>query len=131
VTYSGTVNGALSWTLDGNFWVTSESVNGDAVNFTYDNDGLLKSAGAMTISRNALNGIMTGTALRAITDAYTHSTYGETSSYSAKVGGADIFDVQYTHDDIGRITTKSETIGGSTTTYEYGYDIAGRLTEVK
>ena len=131
VTYSGTVNGSVALTFNNNFWVTSENVNGDAVDYTYDNDGRLKSVGAMTISRNALNGIMTGTALGAITDAYTHSTYGETSSYSAKVGGSAVFDVQYTRDEIGHITSKAETIGGVTTDFEYGYDLAGRLTEVK
>ena len=36
-----------------------------------------------------------------------------------------------TRDALGRIMTKLETIAGVTTTYDYAYDIAGRLTEVK
>ena len=36
----------------------------------------------------------------------------------------------YTRDDLGRITSKTETVGGVTTTYGYGYDTAGRLTSV-
>jgi len=63
------------------------------------------------------------------------TTFGETASYNAKVSGASVFDVQYTRDAIGRITTKTETIGGgasgATTTYEYSYDVAGRLVAVK
>jgi len=39
--------------------------------------------------------------------------------------------VQYTRDAIGRIATKTETIGGVSTVYEYGYDVAGRLAAVK
>ena len=122
-------------TFDNNFWVTSESVNGGAINFTYDNDGRLKSAGDLTITRNGQNGFLTGTALVnasvAIVDSYVYSTFGETASYNAKVGGAAVFDVQYTRDDIGRIVTKTETVGGTTTVYEYGYDVAGRLVSVK
>ena len=135
VTFSGTVNGSIGLTFDNNFWVTSESVNGGAINFTYDNDGRLKSAGDLTITRNGQNGFLTGTALVnasvAIVDSYVYSTFGETASYNAKVGGAAVFDVQYTRDDIGRIVTKTETVGGTTTVYEYGYDVAGRLVSVK
>jgi RHS repeat-associated protein len=36
----------------------------------------------------------------------------------------------YTRDKLGRITTKVETIQGTTTTYDYGYDLAGRLAQV-
>ncbi len=38
--------------------------------------------------------------------------------------------MQYTHDDLGRIREKTETIGGSTHVYDYTYDPAGRLTDV-
>jgi len=131
VTYAGTVNGSIALTFDNNFWVTSESVNGDAVNYTYDNDGRLKSAGAMTITRNNQNGFLTGTALGSISDSYAYSTFGETTSYNARVGGAAVFDVQYTRNAIGRIVTKTETVNGTTAAYEYSYDVAGRLIEAK
>jgi len=117
VTVAGAVAGSLAWTFDANFWITSESVNGDAVNLTYDNDGRLKSSGDMTITRNGQNGFLTGTALVnasvAIADSYAYSTFGETTSYNAKVAGASVFDTQYTRDAIGRIVTKTETIGGA------------------
>jgi RHS repeat-associated protein len=38
--------------------------------------------------------------------------------------------VTYTRDKLGRITQKTETIGGSTNTFVYTYDTAGRLTDV-
>ena len=112
VTFTGAVNGSVNWTFDNNFWITSESVNGDVVNFTYDNDGRTKSVGAMTITRNNQTGFLTGTTLGSITDSYAYSTFGETSSYNATVSGASVFDVQYTRDDLGRIVTKTETVGG-------------------
>jgi len=131
ITFTGTINGAIAWTFDNNFWVTSESVNGDAVNYTYDNDGRPTAVGDLTITRNWQNGFLTGTALGTIIDSYSYSTFGETASYNAKVSGASVFDVQYTRDAIGRITTKTETVGGVTTDYEYSYDVAGRLVAVK
>ena len=57
--------------------------------------------------------------------------FGETASYSASSGTGAIFNVNYTRDALGRIVTKLETIAGVATTYDYAYDIAGRLTEVK
>ena len=45
--------------------------------------------------------------------------------------GGDLYAVNYTRDALGRITEKVETIEGATTTYDYVYDTAGRLSEVK
>jgi RHS repeat-associated protein len=44
--------------------------------------------------------------------------------------GGELYDVAYTRDKLGRITEKVETIEGVTTTYGYGYDLAGRLERV-
>ena len=129
--YSGMVAGSINWTFNNNFWILSESVNGSAVNYGYDNDGRLTSAGALTLTRNAQNGFLTGTALGAITDAYTYSTFGEASVYTAKIGGAALLNVVYVRDAIGRITKKTETVGGIVAIYEYFYDAAGRLIAVK
>jgi len=38
---------------------------------------------------------------------------------------------EYTRDLLGRITRKVETLGGVTHTFDYGYDLAGRLSEVE
>ena len=41
------------------------------------------------------------------------------------------YDAQYSYDTIGRMTQKIETIEGVTDTYDYSYDTAERLTEVR
>jgi len=57
VTWSGPITGNVHRDYDNNFRVKSESVNGTAVNFTYDNDDLLTDAGVMSIGRDpALRG---------------------------------------------------------------------------
>ena len=39
--------------------------------------------------------------------------------------------MQYDRDALGRITSKTETISGITDVYDYRYDLAGRLDQVK
>ena len=131
-TWAGTVAGSVSRNYDNNFRITSQSVNGaNTVAFGYDNDSLLTSAGSLTISRSAQNGLISGTTLGTVTDTRSYSTFGELSSYTANVGGSPVFSTTFTRDKLGRITQKVETIAGVTTTYDYTYDQAGRLQEVK
>ena len=42
-----------------------------------------------------------------------------------------LYDAQYARDKVGRITTKTESVLGATDDYEYKYDGAGRLVEVR
>jgi RHS repeat-associated protein len=104
---------------------------GSTVAFTYDNDDLLTGAGALTLTRHAQNGLLTGTALDTVTDSLTYNGFGEVASYQATQSGTALWAVQYTRDPLGRITQKSETIQGVQTLYTYTYDPAGRLTEVQ
>jgi len=131
-TWSGTVAGSVSRVYDTNFRISSQSVNGgNTVNFGYDNDSLLTSAGSFTITRSAQNGLISGTSLGAVTDTRGYSTFGELSAYTATANSATVFDVQYSRDKLGRIMQKVETIGGVTDTFVYTYDQAGRLTDVQ
>ena len=132
VTWQGTVQGSLGLTYDNNFRVVSQSINGgDPINFTYDNDSLLTQAGALSISRSSANGLITGTTLGVVTDTRSYTTFGELSDYSVSANATEIFRIQYTRDKLGRVTDKTETISGTSKTYPYLYDAAGRLAEVK
>jgi len=135
-TWTGTVAGSVSGAYNNNFWVTSQSINnGNTVNFTHDNDGLLTKAGAMVVKRDPKDGFVTGTMLGGALDTFKYDTFGELTGYAAKYKvGLTITTldaVTYTLDADGRITAKAETIGGKKTTYSYTYDQAGRLTTVK
>ncbi len=130
--WTGPVAGSVSRTYDTNFRVASQSINGgQTIMFGYDNDSLLTSAGDLTLTRRADNGLLDSTTLGNVTDAYTYNGFGEPLTYQATVGGTAILAVQYTRDKLGRITQKVETLDGVTDTYEYAYDTAGRLKEVK
>jgi RHS repeat-associated protein len=129
---SGTIVGNVTRTFDNNFRVTSQSVNGgNTVNFSYDQDSLLTGVGSMTISRNAQNGLITGTTLGNIATGMSYNGFAELATHTAANSGTNFYSATYTRDKLGRITQKVETISGTTITYDYRYDSAGRLDEVR
>jgi len=130
-TWTGPVAGSVTRTYDTDFRVGSEQVNGaNAVTFQYDQDSLLTGAGALTLTRHAQHGLLTGSTLGNVTDTSNYSAFGELSAYQASYSGSPLLEAQYIRDALGRITQKVETLGGTTTTTVYGYDAAGRLTDV-
>ena len=96
----------------------------------YDADGLLTAAGSLTLARDPSNGLLTGTSLISSGTTQSYNSFGEVSHFSANQGASAVLDINYQRDDLGRIVQKTETIGGLTDTYAYGYDTAGRLTLV-
>jgi len=81
--------------------------------------------------RNAANGVLEQTILGTVRDSFVLSGFGEVTNYAARVGSSPpFFNVNYLRDKAGRITTKIETVGAQTTVFDYGYDRAGRLTNV-
>ena len=85
--WQGIINGQFDWEYDNNFWPVAQSVNnGEIIYYDYDDDGLLTDAGELSLSRNAQNGLLTGTTtLGDITDAWTYNGFGETTNYTAAV----------------------------------------------
>ncbi len=137
-TWTGAVAGNVGMTYDNFFRVNTRSVNGaNPFTYIYDNDDLLTAVGNttlginLTLTRNAQNGLLTGTTLGSLSDSYIYNGFGEVTSYLAKFTTSDLFKTDFTRDKLGRITQKIETVGGSTNTFDYSYDLAGRLTEVK
>jgi RHS repeat-associated protein len=128
-TWKGTVAGSVSRVYNDNFWTSSQSVGGSSsIKFAYDNDGLVTKAGSLTIKRSAKNGLITSTTLGVSTDSRSYDSFGELIAYTASANGIAVYTVTYTRDADGRVTGKSETINGTSNTYSYTYDLAGRLT---
>jgi RHS repeat-associated protein len=130
-TWTGTVAGSLLLGYDSTFRLISQTVNGTALSFGYDNDNLMTQAGALTIARDPQNGRVTGTTLGAVTDAYTYDANGQLASYVATDGSTTLYaETINTRDGDGRITQRTESIGSGTHIWIYAYDTAGRLTAV-
>ena len=108
-----------------------DSINGaNVVNFTYDADGLLSTAGSLALSHNLQNGLYTGSTLGSVSDSLTYDNMAQLANYSATFRASGIYSAAFVHDAVGRISQKTESIGGATAVYDYSYDLAGRLTSV-
>jgi len=129
-TFSGEVNGSVTRSYDNNFWVTGINVNGSNITYGYDNDGLLTNAGALALTRNTQNGLLSNTALGALSTTHQYSGFGELSAEQAMYNTTNLYGVSYTRDKLGRITQKVETVNGASQTLDYRYDLAGRLDQV-
>ena len=130
-TWGGPVAGTVATTYDNELRVASETVTGaPAIAFAYDNDTLLTAAGVLAIVRNAQNGFPQSASVGALTDNWTFSNFGELATYSAAASGAPIYAETLTRDSVGRIAQKQETIGGSSDTFVYSYDLLGQLAQV-
>ncbi|MGX2029945.1 PKD domain-containing protein [Methylocaldum gracile] len=130
--WTGSIAGTVGYAYDTDFRIKDIKLNGaDPIAYGYDADSLLISAGALTLTRHAQNGLLTGTALGTVTDSLTYSGFGEVQGYTANVDSSPVFSTGYTRDALGRITQKTETVNGQTDTTVYTYDLAGRLTEVR
>ncbi|OFX24839.1 MAG: hypothetical protein A2V77_17490 [Anaeromyxobacter sp. RBG_16_69_14] len=130
-TATGFAPGLVSRTFDNDFRVSGISVNGTAVaSFQYDADSLLTKAGALSIPRDATTGRVSSTTVGAVTTTPGYSAYGELASVSASSNGSVVYPYTLTRDVAGRISGKTETLQGATSTYVYGHDDAGRLASV-
>ncbi|WP_303900977.1 NHL domain-containing protein [Thiohalomonas denitrificans] len=130
-TSTGEVSGTVRRTWDNNFWLTGLSVDGNQVTYGYDDDGLLTRAGTLSLNRNAQNGLLSATAIDSIETSRTWNTFSELQTETVTLDGQPVMTVEYTRDKLGRISEKRETTDGSTTTYAYSYDTAGRLETVR
>jgi RHS repeat-associated protein len=130
--WTGVVAGSVVYSYDHDFRTTSISVNSSsAIAYLYDNDGLLTQAGDMVFTSDPQNGLLTGAALGNVTETFSYSSFGELQQYNAAYNGANFYSVEFTYDKLGRIKTNTETVEGATDIYEYVYDLAGQLEEVK
>ena len=111
------------------------------VSFGYDADGMLTQAGDLTLTPRVADGLLEATSIddgagNSVSDARGYTAFGELDTYGAEHDASgtitDLYSVTYTRDALGRITTKSESVeGGPTELFEYRYDTAGRLDQVK
>ena len=130
-TWTGPINGSVSYTYDNDLDITSRRVNGrTSVAFSYDADKLLTRAGDLTLTRNPQNGLITGATIGGIRESWSYNEFAEPTNYSALFGTTPLYILQFTRDGLGRAITRTETIGGVIREYIYAYDAPNRLTTV-
>jgi RHS repeat-associated protein len=120
---TGEVGGVVDYTYNADLHLGSEAVGGTAVNFGYDADGFLTTAGALSLTRKPENGALASTTLAGVHDDYTYNELGEVTAYAASYNGSPLLSFDYSRDAVGRITAVGNT--------EYDYDATGRLVRVR
>jgi RHS repeat-associated protein len=99
------------------------------VALTWDADRLLVGYGPFTIARNDV-GAQTKVSDASGETTYTYDSQGWLAGTVTKAGAVEVYRCAYERDGLGRLTRKTETIGGSGTVTAYAYDRDGRLTSV-
>ena len=125
MTWNGVITGNVNLTYDNNFRANTQNVNGsNIISYTYEEDGLLKTAGDLTLNYHQQNGMLIGSMIGNISEGITYNSFGEAERYQATYNGNTIYDVQYSNrDKFGRIITKTETVNSETHTYTYNYNL--------
>ena len=125
------INGQVSQDFDSDYFLISEAVNGQAVSFAYDNDGLLVQAGSLSLPREPASGLLAGTTLGVLSESIDYNDFAEPAQRQVEVNGSPLFAQDFSRDKLGRIDALTETLGGSSATLAYSYDVSGRLIEVR
>ncbi len=126
LTQEGTLNQTINYSYNNDFLVKSTTYAGITNNFTYDKDNLLTSSGEFTLTRDKANGYTTKITDNTFTQNISYNNYGEVTSVSDNTFSYELSQ----RDKTGAITQKKETINGVSTNYDYTYDTRGRLTNV-
>ena len=129
-TMAGTLSQSLGYTYNNDFYPASFTYASMTESYTYEDDGLLIGAGSFTISRNAQNGLPEAVIGGALNLNRYFNGYGEVEGQGFTVNSQGLISWNLIRDDNGRITNKSETVGGTTSDYIYTYDSVGRLRTV-
>ncbi|HEX7675755.1 MAG TPA: hypothetical protein VF412_16380, partial [Bdellovibrio sp.] len=140
-TSTATLWGKVTLAYDAYHRVSSRTLQGKSSgttyvrNYTYNGDDQPTQIGDMTLTYEYPSGRLSTTTLGKISDVRTYDTYGDlvtyTATYTPTSGSpTTLYSYTLTRDLLGRISSKSETIQGTTDVYDYTYDSNGRLTQV-
>lgn len=133
--------GKVSFGFNTNHKITSRSVQGNpsttanTISITLNGDAEPTQVGDFSINYSYPSGRVSTTAIGIINDERTYDAYGNLESYTVKstpTSGPEttLYSYTLTRDSMSRITGVSETVLGTTSTYAYTFDSAGRLTNV-
>ncbi len=118
-TASGSLNQAVSYSYNNDFARVQATYAGQATGYGYDADGLLTQAGPYAISRDVGNGLPLAVSGAGFQVTRGFNGYGEVASQAVAVGGKSLSSWSLLRDAAGRITRRSQAIGGASAVYDY------------
>ena len=135
MTATGAAPAAVSYTYDNNYFPTAMNLTSGADTVSsallWDTDGLVTGFGPFTFTRGGPKGAVSRISDTASATNYTYDTLARIATRSHQVNALPAYAIQLSHDNSGRITGKTETLGGTTYIYAYTYDLNGQLTDVR
>ena len=96
--------------------------------FGYDADGLLTTAGALSLTRRSDNGLLQSDTLGVSGGSWSFDSRGALSSHTARASGSALYSGHYVRDSLGRVTVATDTIQGAVLSRAFTYDSAGRVS---
>ncbi len=130
VSWEGDVAGAIGYGYDAKGRIDTFTIGGQSIGYNYSQDDEVIRAGEQDYSYDDASGLLTSTSLGAISETYEYNQFGEIVRHAASVDAAIIYEARYSRDELGRLTQVISTIDGVTTTTDYTYDLAGRISTV-
>lgn len=129
---SGAAPGSITVAYDDTLHVAELRI-GDAppLAFEYDADGLDVAAGDLRIERDPERAWVRSWRVGNVVERYDRDQHGRVVRQEATVADQHLLTRTYSHDGSGRITSITEERSNETTRHDFGFDAAGRLTEVR
>lgn len=130
-TTSGPFASSLTRSYDHRWRVAGVTIAGTpTVDYAYDADGLATRVGELALELDGPTGRLAGTTLNNVSSTHAFDELGEPRSTSYIGPNGTLLGNTLTYDAAGRITSKTETVLGVSTTYSYIYTASGRLASV-
>ncbi len=131
LSYTGIVKQTIAMEYNNDLRLSKLSYAGNSDTIDYDKDGLLTQRGNFSISRDADNGLALSVKDNTLEIQRQYNGYAELNQETSTIKGSKRFELATSRNKLGKITTKTETIAGTSTRYDYRYNSDGRLVEVK
>jgi RHS repeat-associated protein len=114
------------------FACATEATGQATVSYGYDADGSMVQAGDVSLTRDSGTGRLAVKTLDQVATTIGYNGFGDVTSERTEEASAPdaVYDVTYVRDPLGRVSEKTEALGGQTHTLAYEYDEVGRLLEV-
>ncbi|RVU42104.1 hypothetical protein EA187_17345 [Lujinxingia sediminis] len=123
----GVLSASIERTFDADFRVRSRSLGGHVVNYEFDDDGLLVSAGELQLTWASDAALLESTEVAGITKTLTLQSNGLPEAITWQRGGTVLFKETLEFDSALRIRARNVLAGPGAGNYEFDYGNAGRL----
>lgn len=110
--------------------VTSGTGKKASVTYLFDPYGRVVEAGNVKLTRQPFSGKITSITCNNIVETRSYNAWEQLIEQKVNYNGEIYFEAQYQYDGFYRLKSVLENVLGVSTTYDYSYDEAGRLTTV-